>query len=149
MLKEVRWRAPEFEYRTKGVSWYWLTAIIAILVVAVALWFGNFLFALFVVIAELVVIFWARQLPRELEFKLDEKGLAMEDKKFYPYEDFSGFAVRDSEVIFKQKRRLTPYLKILASESDIGRIKSFLSNHLAEIEYEESLIDHLARILRF
>ena len=149
MLKEIKWSAPEFEHREKGVSWYWLTAIAAITIIGIALWAGNFLFAFFVMIAETLIIFWAHQKPAEIEFKLDENGLTISDKKSYPYETLAGFAVRGNEVIFRQKRRLTAYLKIIAGPADIGRIKSFLSDRLPEIEYEESLIEHLARILRF
>ena len=149
MLKEIRWRALEFEYHHKSVSWYWLTAIIAIILVAVALWLGNFLFALFVIIAETLIVFWGYRKPLELEFTLDESGLAIEEKKFYPYGVLEGFAVRSGEIIFKPKNRFMSYLKIAAVPADIGRIKSFLANRLSEFEYEESLIDHLGKILRF
>jgi hypothetical protein len=147
--KEIRWKAPEFEYYHKDVSWYWLTIILSLLVVALAIWQRNFLFAVFAVIAEVLIIFWGRRRPQKIEFQLNDKGLAIGDKTFYPYGGFLGFAFGENEVIFQKKNRFSPYLKVSVEESKSGEIKKLLSRYLPEIEYEESLVDHIAKILRF
>lgn len=149
MLKEVRWRAPEFQYHEKGVAWYWLTIIIAFILVVISLVMKNFLFAVFLLIAETMIIFWGRQKPRGLEFRLDERGLAIGEKKFYPYGDLSGFASANGEVIFRHKGRFNLYTKTIVSPADAGRIESFLNGKLPVFEYRESLMDHIERILRF
>lgn len=149
MIKEIRWRSPEFRYYKKGLAWYWLTVIAALVLLIAAVWFSNFLFAFFVIIAELLIIFWGQKKPSEIEFKLDDRGLAVGDKKFYPYEALSGFAVVDEEVIFQQKHRLSTYIKALAEPADLGRINSFLTNRLPEFEYRGSLLEHIAKIIRF
>ena len=148
-MKEIRWTAPEFHYHEKGPSWYWLSVIIAIVVAGLAIFLNNFLFAIFVVMAEVMMLFWARQRPRELEFYLDERGLVINGRKFYPYEAFMGFASYGHEVIFQKKGRLASYVKVMAYPSDASRIKIFLSGRLPEIEYEESLFDHIFKLLRF
>lgn len=147
--KEIKWTAPEYAYFHKDVSWYWLTVIISVLIVAFALWQRNFLFAVFVVMAEALLLFWGRRNPKNLEFKLNDKTLAIGNQTFYPYESFAGFAVRENEIVFKSKNRLSPYMKISAEESKLGEIKKLLSRHLPEIEYEESLTDHIVKMLRF
>jgi len=146
--KELVWTAPEYEYRPKGPSWYWLTIIATILIAAFALWRRNFLFIFFVIIAEMVLIYWARRQPREIKFKLTEKGLFIDDK-FYAFETFSAFAVYDKEIILRRKARLGMDLKILAADDILDRAKDFLTNYLPTFEYEESLIDHIAKIIRF
>lgn len=149
MIKEIRWRSPEFRYYKKGLSWYWLTVITALILLVAAVWSSNFLFAFFIIIAELLIIFWGRQKPLEIEFKLDERGLAVGDKKFYPYEAFSGFAIVDEELIFRQKHRLSAHIKAFAEPADLGRIASFLTSRLPEFEYQKSLLEHIAKIIRF
>ena len=47
----IVWQIPEYEYRSKDVSWYWISLIAAIVLFAFAIWQKNFLFAIFVVIA--------------------------------------------------------------------------------------------------
>ena len=39
----IEWQAPAFRYYPKDVSWYWLSFIIAILIMAFAIWQNNFL----------------------------------------------------------------------------------------------------------
>ena len=154
---EIKWRAPEFEYFAKDISWSWLVMIIGIIAFAIALWQKNFLFAIFIIIAILLLIFWGKQKPRDIEFTLDEHGLDIEKKKFYPYHSFEGFAVRppiekseeNTELIFKFKARLKPYFKIRIAVKDVEKFKKYINQSLPEIEYEESMTDHLARILRF
>lgn len=147
--KEIKWTAWEYEFFPKDISWYWLTIIASTLITTFALWQRNFLFAVFVVIAEILILFWGRRLPKKIEFKLNDKGLTIDERTFYPYDGFHGFALKENEIVFRKKNRLAPYLKILAEESKTGEIKKLLSRYLPEIEYEESLADHIAKILRF
>lgn len=154
--KEINWSAPEFEFITKGIGWYWLTIIVAIIMSALALWQENVLFVVFIVIAAILVLSWGKSQPKMIDFRLDENGLAIGEQKNYSYGELKGFTIRrgyvDSElveIVFQKKSKLSPYVKILASGQDADAIKEFLIQHLSEIEYEESLIEHIARILRF
>lgn len=156
LTKEIKWIAPEFEYFKKDITWSWLVIIVGFIVAAVALWQRNFLFFVFVIIATLLILFWGKQTPRDIEFTLDEHGLDIEKKKFYPFYDFEGFAVKPpirdekfTDLILKFRRRLKPYLKIRIESKNIDKYKKFINQYLPEIEYEESLTDHLAKILRF
>ncbi len=156
LKKEIKWSAPEFEYIQKGVGWYWLTIIVAIILSALALWQENVLFAVFVVIAAILVLSWGKSYPKTVDFELNENGLAIGEQKTYSYGELKGFAIRQGyvdselvEIVFQKKSRLSPYIKILASDQDMETIKDFLIQYLPEIEYEESLIEHIARILRF
>ena len=146
--KEITWTAPEFEPHYKGYSWYWLSVIFTVLIVAYAVWRRNFLFGIFAALAEIMLIYWARKKPREVKFKLTGKGLHI-DSKLYSFEEFNGFAVHDTEIILRRKAKLSVYLKIFAYGDEIEQAKKFLDEVLPTFEYEESLIDHIARIIRF
>ncbi len=78
---KIEWQAPEFEYREKDISWYWLSIIVAVLILSVSVWQKNFLFAAFVVMAEMLILVWAGRKPREISFSLDEKGLTISGNK--------------------------------------------------------------------
>ena len=73
----IKWQAPEFEYRPKDVSWYWLSLMAAIALIALAVWQKNFLFAIFIALAWLVITSLANRFPTIWEFKIDEKGLSV------------------------------------------------------------------------
>ncbi len=152
--KKIIWTAPEFIYYEKSVGWYWVSIIIAAILVLVAFWLKNLLFAVFIVIAEITLVFWARRYPKSIEFSLTEKELLIGANKKYPINSFDGFHVKlnengFSELILRSKSKLTAYLKIMIFSKDAEEIKSLLQNHLEEIEYKESLSDTISNLLRF
>jgi len=152
--KEIIWHAPEFKYQSKDISWYWLSIIAASILTLVSLWQKNLLFAIFIIIAETMLVIWAKELPKNLQFKLDKKGVHIGRIKSYNYEELSGFHIiedtdKTGELIFKTKNKLHPYVKILISSKDIPEIKEHLKNHLEEIDYEESLSDGISRMIGF
>lgn len=151
--KEIVWIAPEFEYRPKDVGWYWMSIIIAAIFILVAIWQKNFLFAIFIIVAEAMMLYWARQLPPHIEFKLDNKGLLLGKNKFHSYEEMSGFSIveknKNWELIIKTKERIQPFLKISIYEKDSVNIKKLLKERLEEMEFSESIIDHISKIIGF
>lgn len=145
---DLEWTAPEFEEFAKGPGWYWISLILAVMIIGFSVWRGNLLFGVFAATAEIMIIFWAAKKPRRVHFHLTEMGLQI-DSKFYPMEKFNAFAVQDSEIIFQRKAHLGIYLKIFSHSDDIEKAREFLSQILPSFDYEPSLMDNIARILRF
>ena len=156
-MSGIKWMAPEFRHYQKDIGWYGLSLLLAIVIFAIALWQKNLLFGIFIIIAEVMILTWSRRLPKDMAFKLDEKGLEIDGNKFYPYENFGEFAIRSldqqkdrlTEIILRKKSRFSPDLRVLVSTSEAEKIKDYLRKFLPEFEYEESLIDHLSKLLRF
>ncbi len=152
--KEIKWTAPEYEHFNKGADWHWLSVILAVLIIGVSLWQGNFLFAVFAVIAEIMIIIWGTREPNFVEFRVTKEGVAIHDHKFYQYADLSGFSMRrldeiSSELVLTKKGQFSPRIKLLCSTSDFERIKDFVHQHLPELDYQESLVEHLGKLMKF
>lgn len=151
----IEWQAPEFHYREKSISWYWISAIMAIIILSVSIWQKNFLFAVFIVIAEILVLVWAGQKPRIIGFKIDEKGLAIDGKKFYPYSTIGAFAMNEDsqdewrELAFKFNHGLRPLLKVRIPADKTAEIEKSLSTVIQKTEFEESLLDILEKLTGF
>ncbi len=155
-MEEIRWQAPEFEYHERGALWYYAVIAAGGVTAFIALWQGNFLFTVFIVIAALLLLFWGRQEPRVREFTLDANGLAIDEHKRYSWGDLQGFSMEESagsgaeffELVFSRGAALGTDLKILASVDQRGAIRELLAEHLPEEEYRASLTDSLMRMLR-
>jgi len=157
----VSWQAPEFEYHQKDISWYWLSLIIAIILLALSVWQKNFLFAVFVIIAWLVIVYSSRRLPTIWNFKVSEKGIEIglpnsdpSSIKFYPYTEIDGFDIHPAdekyqELILKLKTKFSPYLKINFPAGDEEKIKNFLQKYIPKEEYDSSLADSFSKLIRF
>lgn len=154
------WQAPEFEYRPKDASWYWLSLIVGIILIVLAVWQKNFLFMIFVVIAWLVITVMANRFPAVWEFKIDEKGINIalpnekSNGKFYPYAEIEGFDIHSGgenykELALKTKSKFSPYLKINIHTADEEKIKDFLLKILPKEEYNQSLVDSFSKLIRF
>jgi len=151
---EINWEAPEFEYRPKTVSWYWLSIIIAAAIIAFAIWERNFLFGIFVVIAEILFIAWGNEVPRTIGFSLSENNLKVGDAKQYPIRLFESFSVNEqegewTELFFLFKAKLKTPLKIMLPKAKLEEVRKNVRTILREVEFEPSLLDSLEKIIGF
>ena len=109
----------------------------------------------FVVMAEIMVLFWANQTPRMIDFKLSHEGLTVAGTKSYAYAEIENFAFDLEsngewiEVFFDFKKRIRPRLKITAHREDLEEIRGLLAGFLAEVDHEASLVDRLEKIVGF
>ena len=151
---EITWNAPEFEYREKDVSWYWISIIIAALIIAFAVWFKNFLFGFFMVVAEILLIVWGNRAPREMSFAVSDDGVSVGSSKFYTFKEFESWsadALDDEwhEVFFNFRSRVKPALKLLVPTEELTELRANLKTILKEVEHQASLLDSIEKFLRF
>jgi hypothetical protein len=151
---ELEWEAPEFEYREKTVSWYWISIIIAALIVAFAVWQQNFLFGIFIVIAEVLIILWGSREPRMLTFILTDSGIHIGENKFHTLKEFESWSTEETadgwhEIGFNFQSKIKVPLKILAPSETLDEIRKNLKPILREVEHQTTLIESIEKLLGF
>lgn len=153
---EIKWEAPEFEYREREASWYWISIIIAAAIIALSVWQKNFLFGLFIVIAEILVIVWGNKTPRTVAFALTEQGIEIEGGKNYPFGEMDAFSVdvahKDEPwdtVIFHFRGKFKLPLMVKLPKEKLEKTKESVKQVLKETVYEPSLIDSLEKLIGF
>ncbi len=153
---KLEWDAPEFIHHEKDISWYWMSIILAVLILAAALWQRNFLFGFFVVAAEILILVWANHAPRRVRFTLTEKGLTVDGKKSYALTDILGFRAHEHEehewsrMVFYFRRHFAGTLAVLVPTVRLAEIKNFLLRAgVSETDRDESFIDILGQFLGF
>ena len=157
----IVWEAPEFEYTHKDVSWYWLSLMVAIILLAIALWQKNILFAVFVILGWFVIVNVAKQIPPIWEFRIDEAGIHLRNPseknhlgKTYMWQDLEGFSIFDGlvdhkQLVVKSKTRFSMFVKINFPEEKETEIETLCATFIPKEKYEESVVDHLARLIGF
>ncbi len=150
----LKWQAPEFDYRKKDVSWYWMSIIIAVLILGFAVWQKNFPFGFFVVIAEIMILAWANTEPPIVNFELGDKEVSVGKHKFHAYAEFANFSVDEESNaewshIFFQFHRLKPKLKIKIPKEMMGEARQALKKVLPEVKHEHSLVDSIEELIGF
>jgi len=153
---KIKWEAPEFESRGRDVSWYWISIIIAALMIAFAVWQRNFLFGFFVVVAEMLVIIWGNRTPRTISFALTEKGVEIEPEKFHHFADMESFSIDEGaddvqwdDIVFHFRGRFKTPLIIKLHKEKLGEAKAIIKKILKEVDYEPSFLDSLEKLIGF
>ena len=151
---EIQWQAPEFEYRPKSVSWYWISIIISAAIIAFAIWERNFLFGIFIVVAEILFIAWGNEAPATVNFTLTESDLLIGETKHYQVKLFENFSVDElgggwTELFFAFKTKLKMPIKIMLPKAKIEEVRKNLRTVLPEVEFKPSLLDSLEKIIGF
>ena len=174
---EIIWEAPEFEYREKTVSWYWITIIVAACLIAFAVWERNILFGLFIIIAEILIILWGNQEPRTTLFRFTEDGIEIElpdrrlsrlpdgipfapghepkaGHKHHSWKEFESWSTEKfdeelAEISFNFHSKFRMPLKMLAPADVPEEARQHLRTILKEVEHNPTLLETLERLLRF
>jgi hypothetical protein len=151
---EINWDAPEFEYREKEVSWYWISIIVAALIIGFSAWQKDFLFGFFIVIAEILFIVWGNKTPKTIPFTLTGEDINIGGYKTYLLKEFENWSTDSdggewAEVMFYFRSRLHPPLAIIVPEVKLPELRANLKFVLPEIEHQLTLIDSIEKFLRF
>jgi len=151
---KISWKALEHEHREKTSDWFWAVGIIAIAAAVLAVFFGNILFGLLILIAAFASILQGHTKPRILEYELSRKGVRVGDT-LYPYSTLESFWVIDEEIndriIIKSQKTLMPFIIIPydSTRVDPEHLRDYLLEYIDEEELEEPLSQQIMEILGF
>lgn len=149
----VEWTASEFIAHDKSAAWYLgLAAVAAILSFVIYMITKDYISVAVVIVAALLMgVYGARQ-PRQLQYKLDLRGVTI-GGKFYPYADFRSFSVVPegafASIVFMPLKRFGPPVTIYFAPDDQQKIMAILGRELPFEEPRRDVIDTLLRKIRF
>jgi hypothetical protein len=139
-----------------------MSFIAGIILMAVAVWQKNFLFAVFVVLAWVTIVFSVNRKPTIWNFKIDKEGVRINlpsgdraSAKTYLYSGIRGFDIHPTpgdeykELILRQKSKFSNFVKMNIHPADEERIKNFLEEFVPREEYDPTLTDSLAKLIGF
>lgn len=152
-LKELEWKAPEFDKKEKSKSWFIIPAIITIVIGLFALLNENILFLIAIILAFLIFYIYANKEPRTIKFKLNEKGIEI-DEKLYDFDELRSFWIfynppEQKELSFRSRKTFIPYIRIPLADQDPNKLRKYLLKFLPERRHKESLIDIWMRRMGF
>lgn len=144
----ITWSSPEFHYHEKDEAWPVAALCVGAAIAGFSLWQHDFLFFVFTLIATALVLAWGSRRPRHFDFKLDRQGVHI-DGRLYGYREFGGFALGDDTLQLSTKSPFRPRFSIILPEEKTDAVREHLLAFLPEIDYDESFVEALGRLLRF
>lgn len=136
----ITWRAREHQHIEREGDWYWALGIISVSCALTSILFGNFLFALLVVVAAVTFGIVASRPPVVVSCALSEKGLVVDDN-FYPYEEMHAFWIEEGDpplLLIDTPRFMTPDLVVPLEGVDSNVVHAIFLEYVLEKPLRES-----------
>lgn len=147
------WRAPEFEKYEKGRDWFLFFGIVILVLVVVSLLAKAILPAItFIMLGALTFVF-SKKSPRDIKFAVRKDGVLI-DNKLYEWSGLASFWIfyKPGEIrvlSLRSKKPLMPYIHLSLGSENPAQIRRVIMRYLPEEEQEESVVDGIARRLKF
>lgn len=153
--ERIAWHVKEYDKHERSKRWYIVAISLTLALLLFAFFTANFLFAVIIVIASLVIILHDGQEPADLEVVLAEEGIFV-GRNFFDYDDLKDFAIvyKPSQGIkklyFEFQNVIKPRLSFELGDMDPLAIRDFLLRYLPEDldRTDEPFSEGLARILK-
>ena len=108
--KEIlQWSALEYEEKERGNDWFWALGIIVIASSVASILFGNYFFAVFLVLCGIVLWLFAVKEPDMVSYELNSKGLKIR-YRLYPYDKIKFFWVQNRTYTEKEELPATLFI---------------------------------------
>ena len=152
-VQEISWEDYEYAYYERGPGWYWSVYLIAGAFFIGAILLRNFLFAIFIVLATLTSVLYAKRRPDVVEFSVNRSGIR-ENKKYYPYGMLHSYWIDDTsrefpKLLLLSKKAFVPLIVIPLANTDSEAVRNIVSNYLPEKIQQEPISSKIMEYLGF
>jgi len=142
VIDKIEWKTLEHEHKDHSVDWFWTIGLIALVSAGAAVWFHNYLFAIFIVISAISLIFISIREPQEITFSIDTKGIKM-GRSSYAWKEIKSFNIKSEEnynkLFIETDKRFLPVYTINIPKYIIEDLKNSLLKVIpANSEIKES-----------
>jgi len=143
------WTADEHDYSPPTLRWFYTIGAIALALILFGIFAQSYFFVAFVVLSAVLLLLYARRAPETLYFAVTRQGIGV-GKSFYPYSELQNFRISDeyNDLVLETHRYLSSQVRIPLADTTSEDIRTMLRPYLSEIEGQERLSDHIARLLR-
>jgi hypothetical protein len=149
----ISWSALEFEKQEKGLLWFILFGVIALLFFAISLLMKNYVFSLMILMASFLVFVHAIRHPHKIKTTILESSILINHNIEIPFKEIISFWIFEEPHLrslhLKTKKITRPEIQLPLGNQAPKEIREILSKFIKEKKQEESLIDVIAKWLNF
>jgi len=152
-VQPITWTASEFIDHAKSSGWYMALAVGAVIgAVFIYLLTKDPISAIVIIVAAVLLGMYAGHKPREMQYKLDFRGLTI-GEKHYGYDEFRSFSVLPegafSSIVFMPLKRFALTTTIYYAPDDEEKIVTLLSDYLPLEDRGHDAVDRLMHRIHF
>ncbi|MBP9711241.1 MAG: hypothetical protein KBD50_03235 [Candidatus Pacebacteria bacterium] len=149
-VQAISWTVGGEEPRPRSIDWYWGLGVLAFAGAGASLFFGNFLFAIIIVIGAVCAGFLAVRGPRGHTVSVGPRGISIDGTR-YPYDSVYSFWVEREanppHLFLSMHGIIAPHYSFPLIDSAQGeQVRETLKRFVAEEEQGPRVGDRLAEI---
>jgi len=148
----LSWEAAEYEFEKKSPDWFWALGIIALAGGLTAVLLGNYLFGVFIILAAVLLGFYAARRPQVVRYEIDAEGVRV-GQEMYHYKNLKAFWLETAgpvkKLLLLSKSSLSPILALPLGSASYMAVKEMLSKNLPEQKLSEPLSHFIMEYLGF
>ena len=141
ILETIEWEAPEYNHKKRTPDFLWTIGLTSIVLAIAAIWFGNLVFAIFVLVAGASLIMFNVREPNQMGFAIKTEGLVVGKDK-YEWKNIKGFNIIKGDLygklLIETTKYFLPVYTIPLPTSIVEEVKTELSKVIPKAEIKES-----------
>lgn len=150
----MEWTFPEYEQYQRGKSWYITAGIVSILFLIYAIVTANYLFALIIIMVDLIILIQTNRKPDKVEFQITEEGIYIGDA-FHSYSEINKFWIiynppKSKTLYLNYNSTLKPDITIPLENKNPLKVRDTLLEYLEEdlTKEDDSSSEQIRRFLK-
>jgi hypothetical protein len=149
-MEPVTWTTLEFQPQERHRDWNWYAGLVAAIVAAVAIFYGDIFFGIFAVFAGIVVIIYAVIPPKHLTITISKEGIAVNQDRI-PMAAIKQFWLDETDkqdkLLLLVQGSFAPLMSFPLEGIKADVVREALKPYAPEVEMRESrsikLFEHL------
>ncbi|MEX2052069.1 MAG: hypothetical protein WD991_00010 [Candidatus Paceibacterota bacterium] len=112
-VETISWSALEYEHTERSDDWFWALGVIVFASAAASAIFGNYFFALLIVLSGILLGYFATKHPDMVTFELNDKGIKIHDQ-IYLYQSIKSFWIDQEKpnLFIRSDRIFVPIISV-------------------------------------
>jgi hypothetical protein len=151
-MEPLSWSVLEFEPKDRHPDWLWYVGLVFGIAATIAFYYSNIFFGIFLVIAGVSMILFAKRSPKILTISLGEKELIIAEEHI-AYERIKQFWIDETQkpdkLLLLVKGSFTPILALPLDSVSAETVRIEMTKHAPEVLMHESLGIKIADRLGF
>ena len=143
--------------KTKHSSdWYWVVWIITISLATAFFILGNILLSIIILIGIGILLHNFKNPPEKIIYEISKNGIQVQET-IYPWDMLESFYILKKisnqkekqfiKLLLTSKRLIMPHISIPLNDSIVEEVHQLMTYMLPEIPRDESIIDHIIRMI--
>jgi hypothetical protein len=142
-INTIEWPVSEYSHKERSADWFWALGLITVVVCGIALWFHNYIFAIFLFISGCCLIMFTLRHPEDVTYTIASRGLTM-GRELFEWKNIKGWNIKEDEkdiyakLFVETNKYFLPVYSIPLPKEKVKEVKETLQKITPRLEIEES-----------